>query len=432
MKKSRTRIGKVQARQESIEVQLALPMIEALAGIEEGFVALCVEAGRQVLGAMMERDREKACGRKGVPNEDRRAVRGGSMRSRITFGGRRIEVKRLRARGCETGEIELPSFAWASSDDALNAHTFAAIAAGVANRKYRHSLEALPAHEREHAVSKSAVSRRFVALSTELIGEWLGRSLADLDVRAVLIDGLHFRKRCILIALGVCADGHKVVLGMREGSTENAVLTQGLIDDLVERGLPNDRAMVFGIDGAKGLVTAIRNTFGELAIIHRCQVHKMRNVLGYLPQEMAGKVKKAMAEAYSLTDASVAKRRLEQLANALKSDHPGAAGSLREGLAETLSLQSLGVTGALYRSLRTTNAIENLNGSVGTFTRNVKRWRDGEMLVRWVGTALHEAEGRFRRVRGYKDMPKLIAALGRHEVLVNPSSGNVQTQAKAA
>jgi transposase-like protein len=411
---------------------MPLRMIDALADVEEGFIGLCVEAGRRVLGGMMERDREQACGPKGVRDEDRQAIRGGSVRSRVTFGGRRIEMKRLRARSRTSGEIELPSFAWASSEDPLNAHTFEAVAAGVATRKYGRSLEALPAEQKEHATSKSAVSRRFVAMSAELIESWLARSLEDLDVRAVLIDGLHFRQRCILIALGVSADGHKRVLGLCEGSTENAVLTQGLIDDLVERGLRTDRSVLFVIDGAKGLAKAIRNTFGELAVIHRCQLHKIRNVIGYLPEEIARQVKRAMTEAYAMTDANLAKRRLEQLANALKSDHPGASNSIREGLTETLALQTLGIRGTLYRSLRTTNAIENLNSCVGVFTRNVKRWRDGEMVIRWVGTAVHEAEQKFRRLRGYKDMPKLVAALDRHQQLVTTPKEKVRKRAKAA
>ena len=118
-----------------------------------------------------------------------------------------------------------------------------------------------------------------------------------------------------------------------------------------------------------------------------------------------------MREAYDLSNPKLARRKLEALARSLDNDHPGAAASLREGLEETLTLQKLGITGALYKTLRTTNPIENLNGSVSHFSRNVRRWRDGSMIVRWVATALHYAEKKFRRVRGCDDMNQLVTAL---------------------
>jgi transposase-like protein len=218
----------------------------------------------------------------------------------------------------------------------------------------------------------------------------------------------------ILLALGLDSQGVKHVLGLREGTTENATVCQGLLADLRQRGLDLDRPVLFIIDGGTGLRKAIRDSCGDGALVQRCHVHKRRNVLEHLPEHMRPRVKKAIAEAYGLADADLAKRRLEQLAAGLERPHPGAAASMREGLEETLTLQRLGVAGALYRTLRSTNAIENLNGLVGHFTRNVRRWRDGQMLVRWIAAALDEARQSFRRVRGYKDIPKLIAALDRH------------------
>jgi transposase-like protein len=228
-----------------------------------------------------------------------------------------------------------------------------------------------------------------------------------------MIDGLHFREHVVLIALGIDTDGHKHVLGLREGTTENATVVRALLSDLVERGLDADRIRLYAIDGAKALRKALRDVFGERAVVQRCQVHKERNVLEHLPERMRPSVRRAMQQAYASEDAALAQRQLERLADSLERAHPGAAASLREGLEETLTLQRLGITGALYRTLRSTNAIENLNGLLGRFTRNVKRWRDGAMILRWIGAGVFEAQRRFRRVRGHRDLKTLHAALER-------------------
>lgn len=421
--------------QQAVTVQMPLPLLATLADVREGFVALCVRAGREVLGQMMEQDRVALCGPKGVPNPKRRAGRAGSVASEVTFGGRRIAMRRLRVRSATGKEVAVPSFQWAAAADPLNTHTLAAITAGVSTRGYAGSLEALPAAEQERAVSKSAVSRRFVALSADVLDQWLQRPLGELELCVLQIDAIQFAERCIVIALGISVDGHKEVLGLREGSTENAAVAKGLIDELEARGLNTERAIVFGIDGSKALRSAIEKKFGALGLVQRCQVHKSRNVLDHLPKSMHPSVRRALNEAYNSTDAELAQRQLERLANALQSDHPGAAASIREGLEDTLTLQRLGVTGSLYRTLRSTNPIENLNGSVATYTRNVKRWRDGAMVVRWVGSALHDAQEHFRRVRGYKDMPVLVAALTKHQAIVeagNTKRSKLDNRRKAA
>ena len=313
-------------------------------------------------------------------------------------------------------ELRLPSVVYASAQDPLDAYTLEQVAVGVAMRKYRRTLDPLPEGVAERAISKSAVSRRFVALTTNKLTTWLAAPLDGLDIRILFIDGLHFRDHVILLVLGVDSRGVKHVLGLREGTTENAVVCKALLGDLRQRGLDLDRPALFIIDGGTGLRKAIRETCGDPALIHRCHVHKRRNVLEHLPDNMRPRVKKALDEAYGLSDPELAKRRLVQIASGLERSHPGAAGSLREGLNETLTLQQLGVSGALYRTLHSTNAIENLNGLVGHFTRNVRRWRDGRMLMRWVASALEEAHRSFRRVRGYRDIPKLIRALDHRAV----------------
>ena len=213
------------------------------------------------------------------------------------------------------------------------------------------------------------------------------------------------------MALGIDAQGNKHVLGLREGSTESTRVVRSLLSDMVERGLDADRPRLWVIDGGKALRRAIVDCFGRRALVQRCQEHKLRNVLEHLPEELQAGVGRAMRDAWDSGNTVLAKKQLQRLATSLEARHPGAAASLREGLEETLTAQTLGISGALYRTLRTTNPIENLNGSIAHFTRNVKRWKDGQMTLRWIAGALSDAKARFRKLRGHRDMKILLAAL---------------------
>ena len=393
------------------QVQISLPVQGVLRDVRHAFLGLCIDAGQKVLAAMMEADRIALCGPKGVPDTARRAVRGGTTASQVVLGGQRIAVRRPRARSVTEGELALRSFEWAAGGDPLDAATMAAIAAGVSTRRYASTQEPVPAARQPCAASKSAVSRRFVQLSQEQLAQWLARPIGELDLPVVMIDGIHFRDRVILVALGIDAKGNKHVLGLREGSTEASRVVRSLLSDLIERGLDADRARLWVIDGGKALRKAIVECFGALALIQRCQEHKRRNVIEHLPQELHASVGRALRDAWNGANAELARKQLQRLAASLHAKHPGAAASLREGLDETLTVQALGITGALYRTLRTTNPIENLNGSIAHFTRNVKRWKDGQMTLRWIAGALSDAKGRFRKLRGHRDVKLLLAVL---------------------
>ena len=287
----------------------------------------------------------------------------------------------------------------------------AAIAAGVSTRRYASTQEPVAALHQPRAASKSAVSRRFVQLSQEQLAQWLARPLGDLDLPVVMIDGIHFRDRVILLVLGIDVQGNKHVLGLREGSTEATRLVASLLSDLIDRGLDAQRMRLWVIDGGKALRKAIVQTFGQTALVQRCQEHKRRNVVEHLSQDMHAGVKRALKDAWSASDVELARRQLNRLASSLQARHPGAAASLREGLDETLTVQALGITGALQRTLRTTNPIENLNGSVARYCRNVKRWGDGQMVLRWVASSLSDAAQRMRKLRGCTQMRSLLKAL---------------------
>lgn len=411
--KSLTKSIKPKLLARDVHAQFSLPVAGVLRDVQSAFFGLCVNAGKAVLGAMMEAERTALCGPKGVPDRERAAYRGGHTRSWVTLGGRRIAISRPRARVLEAGEVVLPTFTWAAERDALDAATIAAIAAGVSSRRYRTTLDELPDEGLQSSVSRSAVSRRFVALSSAQLDRWLSRRI-DFVLPVVMIDGIHFRDRVVLGALGFDAQGNKHVLGIREGSTEKTAVVRALLSDLIERGLDADAPRLWVIDGAKALRRAILEVFGASALVQRCQEHKRRNVLDHLPEQLHPSVSHALRDAWQTQEPVLAKRQLDRLAQSLAKNHPGAAASLREGLDETLTLIALGVDGALYRTLRTTNPIENLNGSIARYTRNVKRWKDGRMVLRWIGASLIDATRGFRAVRGHRDMKHLIAALTQH------------------
>ena len=393
------------------QVQISLPIQGVLQGVKHAFHGLCIQAGRQVLAAMMEADRVALCGAKGVPDERRRAVRGGTTSSRVVLGGQRIDIKRPQVHAVQAGELQLPSFAWAAADDPLNATTMASIAAGVCTRRYAGTPDELPGDENSSATSSSAVSRRFVMLSQQQLDEWLLRKLDALDLPVAMIDGIHFRDRVIQVALGIDAQGNKHVLGLREGSSKATRVVGSLLSDLIDRALDAQRMRLWVIDGGKALRKAIVEAFGAIALIQRCQEHKRRNVIEHLPEEMQVSVNRALHDAWSSHDAALARKQLMRLAASLQARHTGAAASLKECLEETLTVQALGVDDALYRTLRTTKPIENINGSIAHYTRNVRRWKGGSMVLLWVASALSDASGRFRKLRGFAEMKTLLKAL---------------------
>ena len=408
-------------------VQIPLPLLSALEDAESAFFGVCVETGKQVLAAMMEQDRIALCGPAGRHDTERQAMRAGSTQSAVVREGRRIDMRRPRVRSVRDQELRLPSFEAASSEDPLDRHTLEAIASGVTMRRYARSLEPLPADEAERSTSRSAVSRRFVALTQKRLAETFSKPLEELGLRVVMVDGIAFRDPCVLLALGIASDGEKHVLGLWEGTTEHSAVAKALLRNLIERGLPADRALLFVLDGSKALRKAVRDVFGKLALVQRCQFHKERNVVEQLPQSMRPSVRRAMHQAWQSSTGELARRQLERLAASLEAQHPGAAASLREGMEETLTLLALGIGGALYKTLRSTNPIENLNGSVADYTKNVKRWRGKGMILRWVGAAIVEASQGFRKIRGHRQLSQLVRALQQHEL-----EQGVRTQEEAA
>ncbi len=389
--------------------QLPLPRsaLDARLALREFVLA----AGTKALLEELEADRMLLCGPRSQFQSDRRAYRHGHDVGELVLGGRKVRVPKPRVRSVAGRELELPHWRHFSLEDPLDERVQQQILLGVSTRGYRQSLEPLPVELEERGVRRSSVSRRFVARTACAVGVFLNRPLGDIDFPVLQLDGVVVDEHVLLTAQGIDATGRKQVLGVAEGSSESEEVAKGLLRNLIERGLVVERARLFVIDGGKGLRKAIRSVFGAWALIQRCQVHKMRNVLEHLPDRQKTWVRAAIRRAWSATTVARAREQLRTLAAQLRADHPGASGSIEEGLDETLTLIGLGIVGSLHQTLRSTNPIENLQGTIRRVTRNVKRWRNGSMVLRWVVTALIDAEKKFRRVKGHRDMPQLIAAL---------------------
>jgi transposase-like protein len=326
-------------------------------------------------------------------------------------------VRRPRARTRDGREVELPSWSAFAAEDPLHERAVEQALVGVSTRSYARSLEPVPDELVTRGTSRSAVSRRFVAATEQQMAEWLGRDLSAIDLVVLMVDGVYVGEdHVMLVALGFDVQGNKHVLGIREGATENTASCTALLTDMRDRGVRTDRAILAVIDGSKALAKAIRDVFGPRALIQRCQAHKSRNVTDQLPEELRPSVRKALSDAYACADAVRAKRMLTNLVRRLRDEHPGAAASLEEGLDETLTVMRLGIPHRLARRLSTTNAIENVIGSLRRIAARVKRWRDGRMILRWTVAAIADAATRFRRVIGARDgMTQLVRALKDHE-----------------
>ena len=344
-------------RQSASPTPRHLPLVDILIDTQGELQELVVASGLKVLEAMLEEDRAAVCGPRYAHQAERRAYRAGHAPSQVVLGGRKVAIRRPRARHAGT-EVPLPTGR-------------AFTAAG--------------------RVARDAARRAGAGGAADRWGAG--------------------RRAFIVVALGIDKTGAKHPLGLWEGATENATVCQGLLTNLASRGLRTDRSLLVIVDGAKALDTAVTQTFGRAAVVQRCQVHKGRNILEHLPEAQRPWVKAILTRAYTNSTVKTAKRLLQDLARRLDTDYPSTAASVREGLDDTLTVLGLGLSERLQRSLATKNAIESLLSRTRHVKRNVKRWRGGTMVLRWVAAGVLEAAKGFRRVKGCKDMPALVAAL---------------------
>jgi putative transposase len=415
----------------AVPEQVIVSMAEIAESAREGLLALAVGTGLQVMTAMFAEDAGRLCGPDGKHNRDRAGYRHGTEAGSVTLGGRRVAVTRPRVRAADgSGELHLPSYDLFSGTEVLGQLALEKMLVGLSARRYPHGLE--PAGQAVEAqaasTSKSAVSRRFVAATETALRELMTRRLDGLDLVALMVDGVHFGEHTCVVALGIGIDGVKHPLAVEEGATENATLVTGLITGLRDRGLDTSKPILAVLDGAKALSRAVKDVFDK-PLIHRCQQHKIRNVRDRLPEKLRTIVEKRMRQACHAESALKAEGLLTELARELDRTHPGAAASLREGMTETLTILRLGVPPTLARTLHSTNPIESLIEICREHSKNVKRWRNGQMTLRWCAAGMLEADHQFRRVNGHLHLRALRAALdASFTENVSPASQNEDQQ----
>ena len=377
-----------------------------------------VATGLEQLQRRLEEERTTACGPRSKKNPGRNARRMGHAPGELVMGGRKVRVSRPRARTMAGQEVRLPSWNVFSAVDPLTAHVVRQMLLGMTTRGYGKGLEPAPQLE-SRGTSRSAVSRRFVASTQEALKAFLQAPLGEFDLVALMLDGIHIDGHVVLVALGIDSGGNKRVLGIHEGATENAVATTSLLTSLRDRGMRTDCSVLVVVDGAKALHAAVRVVFGNRAVIQRCQVHKIRNVLEHLPQKRREFVRAALRRVWKAPSSEDGVKQLESLAKSLDVECPSAAASVREGADETVAIIDLALPPALERTLRTTNAIENIMGSVRRTSRNVHRWRGGDMILRWVCAAVEKAAKTFRKLRGHQGMATLVGQLRKRDSAVS-------------
>jgi putative transposase len=409
---------------------VSVTLTELAGAVKEGLLALAVGTGFQVMHAVLDESVLSLCGPKGKHDPDRLAVRHGTENGSVVLGGRKVPIRHPRVRSADDErEIAVPAYESFTNSDLLDELTLGRMMAKLSTRRYGVGLEPVgtAVEKTSKSTSKSAVSRRFVKMTEKALEEMMQADLSGLDIVALLVDGVGFGEHLCVVALGIDIDGKKYPLGIIEGTTENATVVKDLLVDLRERGLDVTKPIYVAIDGAKALHSAVKSVFDQ-PIIQRCQEHKIRNVIGYLPDSLRSTVTMKMRNAYHQKDATTAEAALRNLAADLDKSHPGAAASLREGLDETLSVIRLGVHESLARTLRSTNTIESMIEICRDHSTNVKRWQDGTMALRWCAAGMVEAKKQFRRVSGFKHLPALRVALEKQA----PAPKNANTESVAA
>ena len=398
-----TRKFEILGRKE-VAMRLPLPLVEVWEELQPEVEQLTGLAGLKIIRAVIEDEVTRRVGPRYQPVSEGGSLRWGQQPGYVVFAGQKVPVQRPRVRTREGQEVELETYTRLQHDGRRQRAVHEGIVAGLTSRNYQRAVQSVLDG---YGIQKSSVSREFVQASAAQLKKLCERNLAEMDMVAILIDGIHLGKQVLVVALGIEGSGKKHVLGLWQGATENTVVVKDLLEDLVARGLAPERRYLFVIDGAKALRTAIERVFGERAEVQRCQLHKRRNVAEYLPKNAQGDYDRRIRNAYAMTNHAEAKAELQKIFRQLERVNPSAAHSLEEGLEETLTVHRLGVGELLRRSLTNTNPIESCLSTVERVARNVKRWHAGDQALRWTATGLLEAERKFRKVKGFRELAAL-------------------------
>jgi transposase-like protein len=390
---------------------LPLPLVAVWEELQADVERLAGEAGLRIMQEILHDEVRQKVGPPHRPAPASGSVRWGHQPGYVVFGGQKVALDRPRVRTRTGEEVELENYRRLQQDGRMQRAVAERVVCGLSTRKYRRAVESVL---EGYGIRKSTVSRHFVRATAKQLRELCERRLEKLNLVALLIDGLEFAGQTLIIALGVEENGVKHVLGLWQGATENTAVCKSLLEDLVARGLDQQRRYLFVLDGSKALRAAVEKIFGARAEVQRCQLHKRRNVRDHLPEGCRPDYDRQLRNAYAMTRYEDAKAALEKIFRQLERINPSAARSLEEGMEETLTLHRLGVGPLLRRSLATTNIIESCLSTVRHVARNVKRWQGGDHIARWTAAGLLEAEKKFRKVKGYRELKELAGKLNPH------------------
>lgn len=396
------------AEQGDRSIQLVIPLKEVLELLQRGLMNLALRTFTQVAEEVMDHEVTALVGPKNQANPERGNARWGSQPGYCVVGGQKIPLERPRVRNLEKKEVPLGSYELLQRASLMEESVWKKIMHGLTTRRYSQIVEEL---EQAYGIRKSTISEHFIEASRQRLDKLLARPLGEYAFCAMLIDGTPFGDQQLITAMGVTVHGQKLVLGLRQGATENATVVRQLLADLQQRGLDFEVPRLYVLDGGKALFAGVRQAAGKAAVVQRCQIHKIHNVIGHLPEEHHGHVRQRLYCAYNMREYSEARRLLDLLHRDLMDLNPSAARSLEEGLNETLTIHRLRIPPLLRTSLASTNLIESAFSVVETVCRNVKRWQGGDQYLRWVGSGLIYAESRWYRVQGYREISVLVKEL---------------------
>jgi putative transposase len=388
-------------------VQLSLPALELILQTKQQIEMLSAQAGLTIIQSLMEQEIRERCGTWGTQD----AVRHGKQDGYVVYAGRKVSVNKPRLRSKEGPELPLESYRAFQQDGQMQRAVARKLVRQVSTRDYAGAIDQCL---EGYGIGRSSVSRQWKAATAAELEKLCQRPVPS-DIKVLLIDAKYFRQECLVVALGVDSQGTKHVLGLWHGSTENSTIVKALLNDLRERGLNTESSMLVVLDGAKALHKGVKEIFGSLALIQRCRIHKLRNVVEHLPKEKRSQAAWRLRGAWAKSTEQEAMKELRKVVQWLETISPSAARSLEEGLEETLTLQSLGMPKELMTSFHSTNLIESCFSRTESWTHRVKRWRDAKMVMRWGAAALLVAEAGFRRVRGCDQMPSLLQTLAVHQ-----------------
>jgi len=399
---------RVEVAEGKASFQMVLPMSPLLAEVAGAIEQTAAQAGLLLMKALIDEEVEQIVGTRYGHQADRRATRWGHDEGHVIYCGRKVAMPRPRVRSAEGREVPLQRYQAFTHPERIQEAMSQRILRRVSTRDYAGALDDVC---EGYGIQKSSVSRHWKAASSQQLKQMLERPLGDRDLCVLFLDGKEFHDFTLIVAVGVDRQGHKHVLGLWSGATENSEVCGALLDDLIERGLSKDKPYLFVLDGAKALKKAVTSRFGSKTLIQRCRVHKKRNIQKYLPKKYHGMLSLKLKMAWGMTEYDKAFKELRKVHDWLAEINQEAAASLEEGMEETLTINRLSLPPQLRRIFCSTNIIESCFSRASDLCRNVKRWRDGNMARRWAASVLLEAQSHFRRIQAYSQLPQLTNAM---------------------